>query len=187
MTILRRTPTTHLLLAALFGAYVILLLQPADTRADLIWRLAMGRAPDLTILTAAFIHLGPLHLLFNLGGVWLFGVWVEYQLSARWYLAVVAWSLVASGIYLVLRHPQDPAIGASGIFAGLFGASLGLTDNRWLGIGLVMGGAWLVFGLLQAAPGGHDVHSAGILAGCAAGWLLRGQATGPLLPTDRPG
>jgi len=187
LSILRRTPITHLLLIMLVGAYVILLLQPAETRADLIWRLAVGRAPDLTVLTAAFIHLSPGHLLFNLGGIWLFGMWVEFQLPARWYVLLVGWVLAASGLYLVLRRPVSPAIGASGIFAGVFGASLGMANNRWLAVGLSIGLTWLVFGLLQASPGGHDVHPAGILAGCVAGWLLRGKATPAPPLTDRPG
>ncbi len=187
MFIIRRTPITHLLLLGLFLAYLALWSLPPDERAQIVLQYAAGRSLDHTVVVATFIHLGPAHLLVNLGGIWLFGVWVEYRLSFRWYVLVLLWSGLGSWLYLILRRPDQPAVGASGLLAGVAGASLGLLSRRWLAMGLTAGLIWLGVALLLPSPGSNDVHAAGLLAGCGAGWLLREKTIRPVPPADRRG
>src|ERR687896_1597696 len=76
------------------------------------------------LITAAFLHYGPVHLAFNMLVLWWFGPTLEQALgSSRFLLLYVASGLAGSAGALLLS-PNSATVGASGAIYGLFGAIL---------------------------------------------------------------
>jgi len=83
--------------------------------------------PPLTILTAMFLHGGPLHLAFNLLFLWIFGNNVEDALGRRRFLLFYLGCGVAAALLHVATAALTgtllaPMVGASGAVAGILGA-----------------------------------------------------------------
>lgn len=77
------------------------------------------------LLSAAFLHYGPLHLAMNMFVLYLFGPTLEGVLgSARFLLLYFAAGLAGSAGALLLSSPTAVTVGASGAIYGLFGAIL---------------------------------------------------------------
>jgi len=76
------------------------------------------------LLTAAFLHYGPVHLAMNMLVLYLFGPALETVLGwARFLLLYLAAGLAGSAGALLLS-PDSATVGASGAIYGLFGAIL---------------------------------------------------------------
>ncbi|WP_370367909.1 rhomboid family intramembrane serine protease [Catenulispora sp. GP43] len=81
------------------------------------------------MLTSAFVHilpnqppLGPLHILFNMLSLWMFGVVVEQQIGRVRYLAAYLLSAIGGSVFCYyLTAPYTQSIGASGAIFGLIG------------------------------------------------------------------
>lgn len=77
------------------------------------------------LLTAAFLHYGPVHLAMNMLVLYLFGPALEGVLgSGRFLLLYLAAGLAGSAGALLLSAPAAVTVGASGAIYGLFGAIL---------------------------------------------------------------
>lgn len=75
------------------------------------------------ILTAGFLHVGPLHLAFNMLALWIIGRDVEAVLGRGRFLAVYLVSLLGGSAAVMLLQPPDASVaGASGAVFGLMGA-----------------------------------------------------------------
>jgi membrane associated rhomboid family serine protease len=82
-------------------------------------------AEALRLLSAPFVHLGPLHLLFNAFALVVFGRFVEaFYGRVRWIALWLVGSVVSGGAVALLADPSRPQIlvGASGAIFGLGGA-----------------------------------------------------------------
>ena len=78
-----------------------------------IWRL----------LTAAFLHIGPVHLVLNMLGLLIYGSELERQLGRARYLGLYVLSLLGGAAAIQLfGHPLGPVAGASTAIYGLLGA-----------------------------------------------------------------
>ena len=99
---------------AQFGANV-----PGLVKAGEWWRL----------VASVFLHVGPLHLLFNMYALYLFGAFVE-RLAGRWEMFVVFMvaGICGSAASTWLGNPPLSA-GASGGIMGLIGAAIGDLDD----------------------------------------------------------
>jgi membrane associated rhomboid family serine protease len=76
------------------------------------------------LLSAAFLHYGPVHLAMNMLVLYLFGPALEAVLGpARFLLLYLTAGLAGSAGALVMS-PESPTVGASGAIYGLFGAIL---------------------------------------------------------------
>jgi membrane associated rhomboid family serine protease len=129
------------------------------------------------VLTAAFLHTGPVHLAFNVLALLLFGSELERQLGWARYLAVYLASALGGAVAIqLLGDPRVVVAGASAAIYGLLGA---------LGV-LMLAGRQDVRGLLTLLainvfisflPGISLLgHLGGLVAGALAGgilWLLR--------------
>ena len=81
------------------------------------------------LITSAFVHilpnqppLGPLHILFNMATLWMFGVVVEQQIGrVRFLAAYLLSALGGSVLCYYLTAPYTQSIGASGAIFGLIG------------------------------------------------------------------
>jgi membrane associated rhomboid family serine protease len=122
------------------------------------------------LLTAAFLHYGPLHLAMNMLVLYLFGPALEGVLgSVRFLLLYLAAGLAGSAGALLLSSPTAVTVGASGAIYGLFGAILLLERQGTY----VFGGSVLPLLVLNLAitflvPG---VSIGGHLGGLAGGAL----------------
>jgi membrane associated rhomboid family serine protease len=76
------------------------------------------------LLTAAFLHYGPIHLGMNMLALWWFGQPLEHTLGrARFLLLYLASGLAGSAGALVMS-PNAATVGASGAIFGILGAAL---------------------------------------------------------------
>jgi membrane associated rhomboid family serine protease len=74
------------------------------------------------VLTAAFLHIGPLHLVMNMLGLLVFGSELERNLGRARYLALYLLSVLGGAAAIQLfGNPQVPVAGASTAIYGLMG------------------------------------------------------------------
>lgn len=122
------------------------------------------------LVTAAFLHGGTMHLLFNGFAMYMVGVPLERRLGISRYAALWVLSAVGGGVLTYLLAFGTPTVGASGAVFGLFGAALVMgrrleLDTRSI---LVLLGLNLVITFL--VPGiSWTGHIGGLLAGLALG------------------
>ena len=88
-------------------------LVPADVAAGQWWRL----------VTAGFLHLGPLHVAFNMVALWVLGRDLELVLGRLRFGVLYGVALLGgSAAIVLLGDPGRPVAGASGAVFGLMGA-----------------------------------------------------------------
>lgn len=121
------------------------------------------------LVTAAFLHAGPIHLLFNMLMLWWFGGPLETLLGRARFLGVYFVSVLAGSAGALVAAPQVPTVGASGAVFGILGAGLVL-ERR--GINIFGGAAIFVvaFNLFLGYVLSH-VSLGGHLGGLAGGML----------------
>lgn len=156
---------TPLLAALMVGAYIWIFLLPDDAawRSTLLrwgtlsgsvteWRAAMRDVRLLTLLTALFIHAGPVHLVGNLLFLLIFGLPSERTMGPwRFLLLFLAGGALANLAAAVLMGtPARAIIGASGGVSAVIGAYLALFPRARLGV-VVPLGLWLEFIKVPAA------------------------------------
>lgn len=74
------------------------------------------------LLTAGFLHYGPIHIAFNMLALWVLGRDMETVLGRGRFLAVYAISLLgSSAAVMLLAAPEGSVAGASGAVFGLMG------------------------------------------------------------------
>lgn len=165
----RRKPgwrwATPLLGALMVGTYIWIALLPDDAawRDTLLrwgtlsgsvteWRAALRDERLLTLLSALFIHAGPLHLLGNLLFLLIFGLPSERIMGPwRYLLLFLAGGALANlAAALLMGTPARAIIGASGGVSAVIGAYLALFPGARLGV-VVPLGLWLEFIKVPAA------------------------------------
>jgi membrane associated rhomboid family serine protease len=131
----------------------------------------VGQGDWWRLLTAAFLHYGPIHLLLNMLGLYWFGSLLEERIgSARYLLLYVVSGLAGSAGALVVS-PTSPTVGASGAIFGILGAGLVLEQQRdyvfgGSALGVIVANLVLTF----AWSGNISVggHIGGLIGGAAA-------------------
>jgi membrane associated rhomboid family serine protease len=165
----RRKPhvrwATPLLATLMVAAFIWISLLPDDAawRATLLrwgtlsgsvteWRAAVNDERLMTLISALFIHLGPVHLTGNLLFLFIFGLPAERSLGAwRFLLLFLAGGARANlAAALLMGTPARAIIGASGGVSAVIGAYLALFPNARLGV-VVPLGVWLEFIKVPAA------------------------------------
>jgi len=73
------------------------------------------------IFTSAFLHLGVIHLLFNMYALYLFGPLVERMYGHVEFAVVYLLAAAGGSVLTILVQPVPGAAGASGAIFGLFG------------------------------------------------------------------
>jgi len=165
----RRKPqwrwATPLLAALMVAALIWIALLPDDAawRSTLLrwgtlsgsvteWGAALRDERLLTLVSALFIHLGPVHLIGNLLFLFLFGLPAERSLGPwRFLLLFLAGGALANlAAALLMGTPARAIIGASGGVSAVIGAYLALFPSARLGV-VVPLGVWLEFIRVPAA------------------------------------
>jgi membrane associated rhomboid family serine protease len=137
------------------------------------------------LITAAFLHYGPLHLGMNMLVLWLLGQGVEdYFGHARYALLYVVAGLAGSAGALLL-NPNALTVGASGAIWGIMGAAIVLERRRIY----VFGGQAMMLLLLNVAitlfiPGiSIGGHFGGLVGGALAALAFTSLRRSPALAT----
>jgi membrane associated rhomboid family serine protease len=121
------------------------------------------------LITAAFLHYGPLHLGLNMLALWWFGAAVEQVLGRGRYLLLYFVSGLAGSAGALLLSPTSLTVGASGAIFGILGAAFVLERQRTYVLG---GGAVSIIAVNLAftlfVPG---ISIGGHLGGLAGGAL----------------
>lgn len=87
-------------------------LQPRAVAGGAIWQL----------LTSGFLHIGPIHLAFNMIALWVIGRDLEQVLGSLRFLVVYLVSLLGGSLVVLLfENPASSTAGASGAVFGLMG------------------------------------------------------------------
>ncbi|GGP69002.1 rhomboid family intramembrane serine protease [Streptomyces calvus] len=159
------------------------------------------KSPELSVLTAMFLHGGWLHLLGNMLFLWIFGNNIEDRLGHVRYLLfyLVCGYAACYGFSLLDAGSHEPLIGASGAIAGVLGAYLVLYPKArvWVLVPFLVFlplrlPAWIVLGLwfvLQAVYStGQGVSAAGTVAYVAhvVGFAVGALLAWPLKPGTPP-
>ncbi len=198
-----RPVATIVLIVVNLATQVYLLTLAPGPRQDLIYRLAIIPSEitkldpytvdevlynGMTLLTAMFLHAGPIHLLGNMLYLWIFGGCIEDAMGhARFGLFYLACGVAAS-LAQIAASPDSavPMVGASGAIAGILGAVIVMYPTaRVLTLlililivkivkipALIFLGVWLLIQLLHAGASGPGAvawfaHVGGFVAGVA--------------------
>jgi membrane associated rhomboid family serine protease len=120
------------------------------------------------LITAAFLHYGPIHLGLNMLALYWFGTPVERYLGRMRYLLVYLVSGLAGSAGALLVTPNSPTVGASGAIFGILGAAFVLERQGMY----VMGGQALGIILINLV---FSFTFAGISIGGHIGGLIGGM------------
>ena len=133
------------------------------------------------LITSAFLHLGILHLAFNMYALWLFGPIIEQLYGHLEYLVLYVLCALGGSVLTILAAPDSAAAGASGAIFGLFGLAFVVSRRRHLLLGpqargiLSQAGGLLLLNLIItfAVPGiSWTGHVGGLLVGAMIGLML---------------
>jgi membrane associated rhomboid family serine protease len=168
---------TTSLIAVNVGIYLLQLAQGAPTSASAgsIYDWGVLNATDVAqgdwyrLLSAAFLHYGPIHLGMNMLALWWIGRPLEDWLGPIRYLLVYLVSGVAGSAGALLITPNADTVGASGAIFGILGAAIVLERQGTY----VLGGSAITLLVVNlaftfAVPG---ISIGGHLGGLAGGAL----------------
>jgi membrane associated rhomboid family serine protease len=123
------------------------------------------------LMTAAFLHYGPFHLLLNMLGLYWFGTLLERRIGSGRYLLIYIVSGLAGSAGALVVSPNSATVGASGAIFGILGAGLVLEQQRdyvfgGSALGVIVANLVLTF----AWSGNISVggHIGGLIGGAAA-------------------
>lgn len=140
------------------------------------------------LLSSGFLHADPMHLIFNMLGVFFLGQMLEPALGAVRFAALYFGSLFAGALGALLISPEAATIGASGAVFGLLGAAVILMRRSGIDLTRSFILPVLVLNLLItfASPGiSIGGHLGGLAGGFACAGLIvateRGTSRGRLL------
>jgi len=122
------------------------------------------------LITAAFLHYGPLHLLMNMVALFWFGSLLEQRIGSGRYLLLYLVSGLAGSAGALLFDPTRPTVGASGAIFGVLGAGLVLERQRdyvfgGSALGIIVINLVFTFAIPNISIGGH---LGGLIGGAAA-------------------
>ena len=124
------------------------------------------------LITAAFLHSGPIHLALNMLALWWFGGAVEQVLGRGRYLLLYLVSGLAGSAGALILSPNALTVGASGAIFGILGAAFVLERQRTYVLGGGAGAIIVVNIVFTFALGiNGPISIGGHLGGLAGGAL----------------
>ena len=132
------------------------------------------------LITAGFLHIGPLHIAFNMYALWVLGRDLEIVLGRGRFLALYLVSLLGGSAAVVLfADPDQYVAGASGAVFGLMSGLLLVLVRLRRPYGQVVAIIVLNLVITQVVPGIS-------MAGHVGGLVVGGVAAAALVFTKRP-
>jgi membrane associated rhomboid family serine protease len=105
------------------------------TEAGAVYGPAVAAGEWWRLITGAFLHLGLLHIGFNMYALWLFGPIMEQMYGHVEYAVIYLLCALGGNVLTILFAPNVPALGASGAIFGLFGLAFIVSRRRHLLLG----------------------------------------------------
>ena len=154
------------------------------------YKFQVGRAlgdEKYRMFTSGFLHVGWMHLIFNMYALYLFGDIVAKILGGRDFVFIYIASLLAGSLYSLVYHKDEPyysAVGASGAVSGIVYASILLYPSMELYLffipipipGYIFALGYLLYSIYgmkkQLGNVGHAAHLGGAIGGFAVTLLL---------------
>jgi membrane associated rhomboid family serine protease len=131
------------------------------------------------LLTAAFLHYGPFHLLLNMVALFWFGSLLEQRIGSGKFLLLYLVSGLAGSAGALVASPLTPTVGASGAIFGVLGAGFVLERQRdyvfgGSALGMIVINLVFTFSIANISIGGHI---GGLIGGaaCALGLTRFGR------------
>jgi len=134
------------------------------------------------LITSAFLHLGLLHLAFNMYALWLFGPIMEQLYGHVEFAVIYVLCALGGSVLTILLQPESAAAGASGAIFGLFGLAFVVSRRRHLILGpqaraiISQVGTLLVLNLFITFIAADRIswtgHLGGLLVGAVLGLML---------------
>jgi len=108
--------------------------------SDLVlWTPAVADGQVYRLLTSAFLHYGPMHLLLNMWALYVVGPQLEGLLGRARFISLYLFSALGGSVAVYLLTPITTATaGASGAIFGLFGATLVVGRRLRMDVGWVV-------------------------------------------------
>jgi membrane associated rhomboid family serine protease len=169
---------TTALIAVNVGIYFLQLAGGASVNANSGWIFQHGalygplvaNGDWYRLLSAAFLHYGPIHLGMNMLALWWIGRPLEDALGPIRYLMLYVVSGLAGSAGALIANPTGVTVGASGAIFGILGAAIVLERQRTY----VLGGSAMTLLIVNiaftfAVPG---ISIGGHLGGLAGGALV---------------
>jgi len=127
------------------------------------------------LLSAGFLHLGLLHILFNMVFLYFMGPMLEPAIGRLNFIVVYFVSLLAGSFGALLFQPDAFSVGASGAAFGVLGALMVVA--RYRGISIWQSGLGLTLAInIVFSLSVHGIsigaHLGGVVGGAIAGWLI---------------
>jgi membrane associated rhomboid family serine protease len=141
----------------------------------------------LRLVTAAFLHLGPLHIFLNMFALYTVGPALERVMGWWRYLAVYLLSALGGSVAILLMGDvRQPVVGASGAIFGLFAAALVLSRTVGFNTRALVITIAINFVFTFSVPGISKLgHVGGFVLGGLATLALLGWSTRRKPLTDR--
>jgi membrane associated rhomboid family serine protease len=170
---------TKLLIGVNVGVYVAELAQGGGVYGvnstiytkGVLWAPFIADGDYWRLITAAFLHYGPFHLILNMLGLWWFGTLLEQRIGTGRFVLLYLVSGLAGSAGALVVSPNNPTVGASGAIFGILGAGLVLEQQRdyvfgGSALGVIVANLVLTF----AWSGNISVggHIGGLIGGAAA-------------------
>ena len=185
-----RGPVTALLLAANVVDFAIMLLVAGPRGLQAPTSAALQALGALVpphfwggeywqLITYGYLHIGLLHLAFNMFALSQIGPELERQVGGARFFAVYTLALLGGGAADVLCRSADfvTIAGASGALFGLIGLGMAYAHFSGGALGLMQRNffiKWAVYSFVFGYMVGADnyAHAGGFVTGAALGWLL---------------
>jgi membrane associated rhomboid family serine protease len=142
-----------------------------------LWPPAVADGQFYRLVTAAFLHYGPTHLLLNMWALYVVGPPLEMWLGRLRFGALYALSGLGGSVLVYLLAPLNTATaGASGAVFGLFGATFVVArrlnlDFRWVVAVILIN---LAFTFVAPAVSSQQISWQGHVGGLVTGGLVAG-------------
>ena len=131
--LLKKSGVTQALIAANVAVFAVMLVvmlvrKVSWTNDELLFDFGalyapLPRSEWWRLITAMFVHIGPLHILFNMYALAIFGPAIESRYGRARFLAMyLAAGFLGSAASILLTHGRGPRAGASGAVFGILGA-----------------------------------------------------------------
>jgi membrane associated rhomboid family serine protease len=128
------------------------------------------------LVTGAFLHAGPLHLLFNMFALYVLGTLLEPIIGTLRFLGIYFTALLAGSLgALLATNPNEVTVGASGAIFGLMGAAFVIARHRGVEQLASQIGLFVVLNLVFtfAVPGiSIGGHIGGLIGGALAALII---------------
>lgn len=166
---------TYLLIAANMAVFLLQMASGDLERQLALWPPAVAEGQMYRLVTAAFLHYGPMHLLLNMWALYVVGPALETLLGPLRFGALYALSALGGSVLVYLISPLNSATaGASGAVFGLFAATFVVAkrlnlDVRWVVAVIVVN---LAFTFVAPAVSSQSISWQAHVGGLVTGALV---------------